>query len=550
MTIDAYDWLHRTSANPPDDTDNPAYQDCPYAAGSPRPRLYEGTFAHEYQHLLEYYQDPDEVSWVNEGLSDYAQTLVGYVDPSVPVTDPQADSHIACFSGFLSDQGYGGPENSLTQWQDQGGPEILCDYGAAYSFMQYLFGHYGGEDFMSALHREPGNGLEGLDHVLDSVGAGDSAMDAVHQWAATSALDNVVDGGATLTGGDAATYTEDSLGMAINWDATYGDIDHDGTFDDPGNEAYSTPGAAPNGSDYVRLTGRTHGKTAGQYLTARDLKRLTFDASGTLAPDPVEWTVDSTPPEATDGLDCPSTTTGTGAAALYSGCGPNLDRAIVTPVSVPAGGGDLTFQTLYQTEEGWDFGFVQVYDEDSQSYTSVPCTDTTSETAAGAISGVQSNVPGFTGDSGGWLDETCDLSAYAGQDVDLAFRYVTDSGLNLAGWWVRDIAVDGTAVADGTSLSGWQSGTQAHPLPVHGFTVQLVGYGDGSHAYLGQLPVTRGRDGDFHGRLRAKQVRSLLGNSEGTTTVAAIVMQDDPTETVAKYAGYRLAANGVVQPGG
>ncbi len=87
MTIDAYDWLHRTGANPPDDSGDAAYQACAAASGKPRPRLYEGTFAHEYQHLLEYYSDTDETSWVNEGLSDWAQTLVGYVDPNKLPTD-------------------------------------------------------------------------------------------------------------------------------------------------------------------------------------------------------------------------------------------------------------------------------------------------------------------------------------------------------------------------------------------------------------------------------------------------------------------------------
>ena len=86
MTIDAYDWLHRTGATPPDDSADQAYIDCAAelgqtrAYGTSRPRLYEGTFAHEYQHLLESYEDADEASWVNEGLSDYAQSLVGYVD--------------------------------------------------------------------------------------------------------------------------------------------------------------------------------------------------------------------------------------------------------------------------------------------------------------------------------------------------------------------------------------------------------------------------------------------------------------------------------------
>ena len=50
-----------------------------------RARLYEGTFAHEYQHLLQHYQDPAEVNWVNEGLSDFAISLVGYGDAAKTV---------------------------------------------------------------------------------------------------------------------------------------------------------------------------------------------------------------------------------------------------------------------------------------------------------------------------------------------------------------------------------------------------------------------------------------------------------------------------------
>ena len=122
MTIDAYDWAHRTTANPPD---QPTTDPC--TSRPARPFLYEGTFAHEYQHLLEYYQDPDEVSWVNEGLSDFAQTLVGYVDTRLRVDQRGADSHIYCYQGFGTVQtaynpnprDCGGPENSLTLWGDQ-----------------------------------------------------------------------------------------------------------------------------------------------------------------------------------------------------------------------------------------------------------------------------------------------------------------------------------------------------------------------------------------------------------------------------------------------
>ena len=138
MTVDAFDWLHRTGANPPNE---PVAGD-PCASKPARPFLYEGVFAHEYQHLLEYYESPGEQSWVNEGLSDFAIKLTGYGQPEAPITDQRFDSHIQCFLGWLGvatpanpNPRDGGPENSLTLWSDQGDGEILCDYGAAYSFM-------------------------------------------------------------------------------------------------------------------------------------------------------------------------------------------------------------------------------------------------------------------------------------------------------------------------------------------------------------------------------------------------------------------------------
>ncbi len=98
MTIDSYDWAQRTGANPQAGTDG-----CGNTL-APRPRLYEGTFAHEYQHLLEYYASPGESTWMNEGLSDYAQTIVGYVDTTIPFGQTGSDSHLNCFYGFYGIQ--------------------------------------------------------------------------------------------------------------------------------------------------------------------------------------------------------------------------------------------------------------------------------------------------------------------------------------------------------------------------------------------------------------------------------------------------------------
>ncbi len=529
MTIDAYDWLHRTGANPPDDRADPDYVACSAEiaaapgreVGTPRPRQYEGTFAHEYQHLLESYEDPDEVSWVNEGLSDWAQTLVGYVNPGLPPSSPRADSHLGCFAGF-DGEAFGGPENSLTLWQDQGAPEILCDYGAAYSFMEYLHSHYG-TPFMTALHRDNASGLAGLNKVLRQFGAGVSATTTVNRWAAMTALDRAIDTHSGFVGGDRSSFTARTLSQKVNWGTP---------------QAYSTPGAPPNGSDFVRLRSST-----GKYLSSDKIGTIEFAGDSSLAPLPVEWTVDASAPTATDAdSSCENPPAGGGPKALYAGCGVNLDRAIVREVAVPAGSPKLTFDALWNTEEGWDFGFAQVSTDDGSTWTSLATDDTTSVTDPGAIPAVAANVPGFTGDSGSFRTQTADLSAYAGQTVLLGFRYITDPGVNGAGFWVKNVNVGGTSLP--TSLAGWKSLTQVAPVQVSGWSVQLVGYSATGKVYYTPLLLNR----SFDGFLAGSVIQQKLGPN--TTTVGAIVTFEDPSETVAQQARYTLKVNGMTQPGG
>lgn len=531
MTIDVFDWLHRTGDDPPDHSEDPDWVACGEAIerpfGDPRPLLYEGVFAHEYQHLLEYYEDPDEVNWINEGLSDWAQTLVGYVNPELPPDDPNADSHMACFQGWLEPQStYGGPENSLTAWGDQGAAETLCDYGATYTMMEYLVSHYG-QEFMGELHRNDLGGLEGLDAVLDQFGATRDAMQHVRDWAAMVALDGALDAnGGVLNGGDAATFQASSLTTKVNWDT---------------EEAYAEPGAPANGSDYVRLRGESEA-----YLSASEITSISFHGEGALPTVPVQWVVDELPPDAIEGdascQDPPGD--GTGPAALYSGCGPNLDRAVVQSVAVPAADPTLTFEANWDTEVGWDFAYVQVSTDGGETWTSLSTADTTTEHDPGAIPAVVANLPGFDGESGGWTTQTADLSAYESQEILLAFRYITDSGLDESGFWVRNVSVGGTVLAT-DSLDGWQSMSEVNPTAIPGWTVQLIAHGAAEDsAWLHRMVL----DGDFAGTLAGAEIAEAIGTE--ATTVAVLVMMDDPAESLAAQGRYTLTVNDVAQPGG
>ena len=110
IVIDAFDWANRVG---PDDSewrdDDPA---------NDQATLYEGVIAHELEHLLHNYSDPGELSWVDEGLADFAAFLNGY---------DAAGSHLTYHQVFYAD-------TSLTRWA--GG---LQNYGAAYTFFQYLW---------------------------------------------------------------------------------------------------------------------------------------------------------------------------------------------------------------------------------------------------------------------------------------------------------------------------------------------------------------------------------------------------------------------------
>jgi len=266
MTIDAFDWSHRTGANPANQPSKDICQSRPA-----RPRLYEATFAHEYQHLLHSYQDTIEHVWVNEGLSDMAEALVGYAHPARSVHQTLAESHIFCFQGYGMVKGpsnpnpipCGGPENSLTLWNDEGNnSELLADYGNAWSFMLYLYDHYGAP-FISALHRDGQHqGLDSVQGLLDTFDPGKKVIDLLHDYQLMTLLDRLASAkGAKLVGADLRAVTSKSLDASVN-------------LTEPA--AYAMAGGGPNGADYVALR---HGTT---FLAGDALSSLTFAGARTL----------------------------------------------------------------------------------------------------------------------------------------------------------------------------------------------------------------------------------------------------------------------------
>jgi hypothetical protein len=426
------------------------------------------------------------------------------------VSDRGADSHIFCFQGFGNVQtafnpnprDCGGPENSLNLWGEDDNPNaVLADYGNAYSFMLFLYDRYG-LDIMSRLHNDGAlQGLASTEAAVKAEGA-PGLYRVIHDYQSMTLLDKTIGDAqhAVVLGVPASRVTSKSLRSTVN-------------LANP--DANDDPGAAPNGADYVALQG-----AGGRALRGRDLRSLAFTGARTLPPIPLAWTIVSDDP------DRP------GNPVLWSGNANNTDASAVFSADVPAADPTLRFLAKYGAEAGFDYGYVQVSTDGGATYTTIPG-DHTGDAPLG---------PGLNGTTTGFEAQAYDLSAYAGKNVLVAIRYVSDGGVNEGGLKVDDISVGATTISDGSSLAPFKSPTEIRPVDVHNWNVRLVGIREG------KVPVIL--QSEFDGKNQLQLDRRRLALLSPFDKVVAIVAYDDPTEQVQQYAPYTLKVNGVVQPGG
>jgi hypothetical protein len=364
--------------------------------------------------------------------------------------------------------------------------------------MFFLADHFG-EGIITAMHND--DALQGLPSVAALSGQSyEEVKQGIAQFWASLALDKVLDDGAAFNG-TASDYQIGPTASIINWDT---------------DDAYDTPGAPPNGADFVRLR-----NGSGDYLGAARLHNITFNGVNELDAQPLAWTVDGS-----EGDPSPS---------YYSQMGDNLDNAMVREVSVGAGDPNLEFDIQHDTEPGYDWAYVQVSTDGGNTWTSISCPGMN---ATGTLG------PAYEGDSGGFFHETCDLSAYSGQTIAISFRYVTDGGVAEDGVWIDNVDVSGTSYGDGSSLAGWMSPTQYNPPDVE-FLVQFVMYRNNhTLARIGWMDLDANNDGE----LDDAEIDAVIGPKGAV--VGALVTYLAADENLADYAGYELWVNGVLQPGG
>jgi immune inhibitor A len=319
------------------------------------------------------------------------------------------------------------PENSLTVWGDQGDLEILTDYGQAYLFQYYLMEQFGAP-FIQALFHNTDNGITGVNSTLTAFGKHATFADVYHDWSVAALINSKKPGN--------GKYQFWNVDPSLSYYFAPFNI---GTPAAPNLEAFGTPGAPPWGTDYIWVTG-----------DPKKLAKLTFNGLD-YSTFPTGWTSDGN--------------------VLWGGNGDLIDNWAIFPAT---GGGTLTFDTYYDIEEFWDFGFVQVSTDGGYNWTSLANAHTTDLHDPSAHPKVVANLPGLTGTQATSVNMSYDLSAYAGQNILIAFRYVTDWATSYDGWFIDNVYVDGTLISDGSDASVFKDITQIIPVN-NDFTVTFVG---------------------------------------------------------------------------
>ena len=138
---------------------------------------FEGTLAHELQHMIHWNTHKDRDLWLDEGCAETAMRLSDY---DVGGSD----------RAFLSD-----PNVQLTTWDETPNASIP-HYGAAYLFVGYLMQHYGQAQILKALLQSPGTGVDAVNGALERTGHSERFDDVFKDWVVANYINDasVADG--------------------------------------------------------------------------------------------------------------------------------------------------------------------------------------------------------------------------------------------------------------------------------------------------------------------------------------------------------------------
>jgi Peptidase family M1 domain/Peptidase M1 N-terminal domain len=175
----------------------------------------------------------------------------------------------------------------------------------------------------------------------------------------------------------------------------------------------------------------------------------------------------------------------TGDQFAYSQSANLAYKRLARTITVPAGGGELTFWVNRDTEPTWDFFFVEAHPVGSDDWTTLPDENGHTSRSTGNVCPFWLGLHPFLEHYQTAMDEGCapegttgewhaasgtniwqyeqwriDLSDYAGQEIEISLTYAADDLVAYPGVWVDDVVGPGgqgstSFEADGNPMDGW-----------------------------------------------------------------------------------------------
>ena len=125
----------------------------------------------------------------------------------------------------------------------------------------------------------------------------------------------------------------------------------------------------------------------------------------------------------------------------------------------------LSFWTVYEIEDQWDGGVVQVTTDGGGSWSTLTLDQGYPGTFRSSSDGCGFNAgdPSFTGTNLTWSEFTADLSVFSGAEIQIRWIFSTDGAVEEEGWYVDDVQVTHVGVpgsCSGTAMfaDGFESG--------------------------------------------------------------------------------------------
>jgi immune inhibitor A len=380
------------------------------------------------------------------------------------------------------------PDVQLTTWSELG--SAAAHYGGSYLFMAYFLGRFG-EQAMQQVVADPANGQSGFDRVLDAYGL---TFDQVFaDWLVANYVDAQVDQGRLPLASEGLVSRYTYPGHAV------GSVALDATYRQYPVELKST--VHQYAADYVELAG------------AGDVE-IEFWGSTEALLVPVD-------PHS-------------GRYMWWSNRGDDSDAMLTRAYDLSSvDRATLQAWMWYDIEEDWDYAYVQASADGGQTWDVLAGPSTTGSNPNGNSFG-----QAYTGESGGWILETFDLTPYAGRQVWVRFEYVTDDAVNHAGWLIDDVCVPELGVCDDleSGAQGWDSSgfIYSDNRVSQQYSVQLIVLDKAQRGATDGLRVLDlALNGEQHGRI---ELRGL-----GAEVDSAVLVISALAPVTTEVAGYEYA---------